>query len=146
MASKAQMTGVHGVFLVAAELTRLGFIVSTTSRNAFGADLLVTDQQCKRAWSVQVKTNGWPAKNWLLSAKSESIRSESHAYVFVNLRGERSAQYVAVSSKEVARKMEKVTRSTGSVWYSFSYTFNPNGKKDSVGWGLFGDPMGPTGN
>jgi hypothetical protein len=52
MASKAQMTGMLGVYLVAAELSGRGFIVSPTSRSAFGADLLVTDQQCKKAWSV----------------------------------------------------------------------------------------------
>jgi hypothetical protein len=144
MASAGQMTGVRGVFLVAAELTRQGFIVSTTSRSAFGADLLITDQQCRKAWSVQVKTNGNPAKFWLLSAKAETIQSNSHAYVFVNLRGERPAQYVAVLSKQVAREMKTVERSTGSVWHSFSYAFDPTGKADSVGWELFGDPMGPS--
>jgi len=41
--------GMQVVFLTAAELTRRGFIVSTTTRNAFGADLLVTDQRCKKA-------------------------------------------------------------------------------------------------
>jgi hypothetical protein len=51
------MTGVLGVYLVAAELSRRNFIVSITSRGAAGADLLVTGQQCKKAWSVQVKTN-----------------------------------------------------------------------------------------
>lgn len=40
MASKGQMTGMLGVYLVAAELSRLGFIVSPTSRSAAGADLL----------------------------------------------------------------------------------------------------------
>jgi hypothetical protein len=57
MATKGQMTGMLGVYLVAAELSRLGFIVSPTSRSAAGADLLVTDQECQKAWSVQVKTN-----------------------------------------------------------------------------------------
>jgi hypothetical protein len=41
-------TGMQGVYHVAAELTHLGFIVSVTSRSAFGADLLVTDQRCQR--------------------------------------------------------------------------------------------------
>jgi hypothetical protein len=67
MMSKFQ-TGMHGVFLTAAELTHRGFIVSLTSRNAFGADLLVTDDQCQRTWSVQVKTNQSTSPNfWLLS-------------------------------------------------------------------------------
>jgi hypothetical protein len=57
MASKHQMTGMAGVYLTAAELVQRGFIVSPTSRSALGADLLVTDQRCHKAWSVQVKTN-----------------------------------------------------------------------------------------
>jgi hypothetical protein len=48
MATTGQMTGMRGVYLVAAELTRLGFIVSPTSRSARGADLLVTDQECQK--------------------------------------------------------------------------------------------------
>ena len=53
---KAHITGMLGVYLTAAELTNSGFIVSPTSRSALGADLLVTDQRCRMAWSVQVKT------------------------------------------------------------------------------------------
>ena len=34
MANEGQMTGMLGVYLVAAELSRLGFIVSPTSRSA----------------------------------------------------------------------------------------------------------------
>ena len=61
MATKGQMTGMLGTYLAAAELTKKGFIVSITSRNAKGADLLVTDQSCKKTWSVQVKKyeEGW---------------------------------------------------------------------------------------
>jgi hypothetical protein len=44
MASKQQMTGMLGAYLAAAELTQRGLIVSMTSRNARGADLLVADQ------------------------------------------------------------------------------------------------------
>ncbi len=40
MVIKSQ-TGMQGVYLVAAELTHLGFIVSVTSRSTRGADLLV---------------------------------------------------------------------------------------------------------
>ncbi len=49
MASKQQMTGMFGVYLTAAELTARGLIASPTSRSAIGADLLVTDQRCKKA-------------------------------------------------------------------------------------------------
>ena len=42
MANKGAITGMTGVYLTAAELSKRGFIVSPTSRGAEGADLLVT--------------------------------------------------------------------------------------------------------
>ena len=58
------------MYLVAAELAARGFIVSPTSRSAAGADLLVTDESCNRAFSVQVKTNARQFSYWLLSKKA----------------------------------------------------------------------------
>ncbi len=58
MVAKRQQTGMRGVFLVAAELTARGLMASPTSRSAFGADLLVTDQGCLKAFSVQVTGGG----------------------------------------------------------------------------------------
>jgi len=48
MSSKGQTTGMLGVYLVAAELSRRGFTVSPASRSARGADLLVTDEECRK--------------------------------------------------------------------------------------------------
>ena len=42
MTHKKQITGMRGVYLVAAELAAQGLIVTATSRSAFGADLLVS--------------------------------------------------------------------------------------------------------
>ena len=50
MTSRAQLTGMRGVYLVAAELTRLALIVSPTSRSAQVADLLVTDGVFSDSW------------------------------------------------------------------------------------------------
>jgi len=118
MASKGQQTGMRGVFLVAAELVAQGYIVSTTSRNAMGADLLVTDQECKRAFSVQVKTNGRPASFWLLGNKAKAVASTSHIYVFVNLRKDGSADYYVVPSKTLSQITNKQPVSN-SRWPSF---------------------------
>jgi len=73
-----QITGMQGVYLVAAELTKRGLVVSPTSRSAFGADLLVTDQECKKAWSVQVKTNVGRPRFWLLNKRSRETKSDTH--------------------------------------------------------------------
>ena len=139
MASKGQMTGMLGVYLVAAELTDRGFIVSPTSRSAMGADLLVTDQSCQKAWSVQVKTNRKAAKFWLLSKHAKTLKSDTHAYVFVNVKGKERPDFLVVSSHEVADRMHRVVRSTGSTWYSLRLRDMPS---KSEGWELFGDAGG----
>lgn len=137
MASKAQMTGMLGVYLVAAELSRLGFIVSPTSRSAAGADLLVTDQSCRKAWSVQVKTNAKRASFWLVGKHALKLRSDSHAYVFVNLRGDTRPEYIVATSNHVADKVVEAKSKTGSVFYEFRSRDRPS---DGEGWELFGDP------
>lgn len=64
------MPGMLGVSLFAAELTRRGFIVSPTSRNAAGATLLATDQRFHRSYSVQVKTAASGFNFWLVGKKA----------------------------------------------------------------------------
>ena len=124
MASKNQLTGMRGVYLVAAELSRLGFIASPTSRSAIGADILVTDQACQRAYSVQVKTNARTFNFWLLGKKAKEQVSESHIYVFVNIRSPKSGEiieYYVVPSRIVAEKIV-YSKSPKSEWYSFNLT------------------------
>jgi len=101
-----QNTGMRGVFLVAAELSKLGYIVSLTSRSAYGADLLVTDKDCRKAYSVQVKTNARTFTHWLLNKHSKETISSSHIYVLVNLRkGGSQTEFFVVRSKVVSKKM-----------------------------------------
>lgn len=107
MASKGQIAGMRGVYLVAAELSRLGFVVSPTSRSAIGADLLVTDQKCKRAFSVQVKTNSRTFNFWLIGKKAKETVSDTHIYVLVNIRNSvrngETIEYFVVPSKKISR-------------------------------------------
>src|ERR1700733_783754 len=106
MATKGQMTGMLGVYLVAAELSKRGFIVSPTSRSAAGADLLVTDQACQKAWSVQVKSNSGRANFWLLGAHAKRLKSESHVYVFVSDARGGKPEYIVAPSSHVAAKVD----------------------------------------
>ena len=139
MASRFQ-SGMQGVFHTAAELTYRGFVVSLTSRNAFGADLQVTDNPCQRSWSVQVKTNkDTPANFWLLNAHCENLKSDSHVYVFVALKGNERPQFLVVPSRIVATNVCKEEAKTGSVWYSFSRETKWDRKDE--GWEeCFGSP------
>lgn len=118
MASRGQLTGMQGVFLVAAELSARGLIVTTTSRNAMGADLLVTDQQCRKTWSVQVKTNRKPASFWLVGEKASTFVSPSHIYVLVNLRGlDGKHEFYVVASRVLAKLTHKEVRPK-STWFA----------------------------
>ena len=120
MSSNKQVTGMRGVYLVAAEMSRQGFIASPTSRSARGADILCTDAECKRAFSVQVKTKSTRASYWLLSPDYKRFVSDSHIYVFVSIKeGGVPAEFFIIPSKVVAKKAyaEPFGKDT---WYSFT--------------------------
>ena len=123
MASKNQLTGMRGVYLVAAELSRLGLIASPTSRSAIGADVLVTDHLCSRSFSVQVKTNAKVFNYWLVGSKAQEMVSQTHIYVFVNLRAKKDGEeieFYVVPSSIVAKKTKYgKAKTSGSEWYSF---------------------------
>src|SRR5262245_413243 len=86
MPSNKQVTGMRGIYLVAAELSKHSFIASPTSRSARAADILATDAECKRAFSVQVKTKSTRASYWLLHRDDKRFVSDSHIYVFVSIK------------------------------------------------------------
>jgi hypothetical protein len=119
VATKNQQTGMQGVFLVAAELAKRGYIASPTSRSSIGADILVTDQDCQNAYSVQVKTNKRTFSFWLLNKHSKTIKAKSHVYVLVNLKRD-IIEYFVVPSKIVSDKMS-IEKHKDNTWYSFSY-------------------------
>ena len=103
MEKKAIITGMTGVYLTAAELSKRGFVVSLTSRGAEGADLLVTDPECKNVYTVQVKTDRG-GTFWLLGKKGVKI-SRTHIYVFVRyaqLKKGEVVKYYVVPSKKVS--------------------------------------------
>ena len=132
----------RGVYLVAAELSRLGFIASPTSRSAIGADILVTDQRCSRTYSVQVKTNASTFGFWLVGAKARDIQSRTHVYVLVNLRKNKvgeEVQYFVVPSKVVAAKMVSAVSRSGakSEWHQLNMN-EAAPYKDK--WSFFGAP------
>jgi hypothetical protein len=111
----------QGVYLVAAELSRLGYIASPTSRSARAADLLVTDQACKRAHSVQVKTNSSKSSYWLLGKDAKELRSPSHVYVFVAIRPKAPLVSFFVVPSEFVAKHTYEERFGEGTWYSFTF-------------------------
>jgi hypothetical protein len=134
MVAKQQMTGMLGVYLAAAKLTNRGLVVSPTSRSAAGADLLVTDHKCQRAWSVQVKTNRKKAGFWLLNKDAGELKSPSHIYIFVNLRGDQRPEYLVVPSEVVASNMQTNEAPKGT-WFQFN---RRSAGTVGEGWSVFG--------
>lgn len=137
MASKHQLTGMTGVYLVAAELSKRGFIVSPTSRSAQGADLLITDTACKRSFAVQVKTNAQTFNFFLLNSTAKTFHSKNLVYAFVNLRKDRT-DYFLVPSAFVAKSVHisKPSKTRKSVWHSIAVV---KIEKYKDNWKLFDD-------
>jgi len=135
VATKGQLTGMQGVYLVAAELSRHGFIASPTSRSARGADILVTDEDCRSAHSIQVKTNASSSNYWLLNQHAKAMDSDSHVYVFVNLKAPGTPhEFYVVPSKIVSDKMWVKEHKAGT-WYGFS---RDDAKAFQDAWGSLG--------
>jgi hypothetical protein len=144
MAAKGQMTGMLGVYLTAAELTYRDLIVSVTSRNAKGADLIAMDQSYKKSWAIQVKTNRKAAKFWLLNKSYKDDASDQYIYVFVNLRGAERPDYYVVPSRAVAKHGLTNTSTTGAVWHFFDIIKSKAAAYHEA-WNIF-DPASPQSN
>jgi hypothetical protein len=133
------LIGMRGVYLVAAELSARGFIVSPTARNAFGADLLVTNQSCSKSFSVQVKASGKRPNFWLLSKKAKQLNCDVHVYVLVGQKGDGTgAEYFVVPSRVVVDEMKEKHYKSG-VWYSFEREKAVK-YQDAKAWSVFGIP------
>lgn len=105
---ESTLVGVAGEYMVAGELSRRNCIASITLRNSRGIDIIASNNDGTKSISIQVKTNNYGAKNWLLNQKAETFASESHFYAFVILRGQlERPEFHIVPSPVVA---ETVTR------------------------------------
>jgi hypothetical protein len=120
MATKGQLTGMTGVYLVAAQLSRRGFVVSPTSRSAHGVDLLASAPNGIRTLAFEVKTNARSFSFWLLGKKANQITVRSQYYVLVNLRKD-IEEYFVVPSRIVAKRMVVKTRASGRSKWRFIY-------------------------
>lgn len=117
--SKGQLTGMAGVYFVAAEASLRGLIASPTSRSAMAADLLITDSDCKRAYSVQVKTNKVTFNFWLMGKRCLDMVSTTLVYALVNLRKD-GPEYFIVPSRIVAKKIvvSEASETRKHTWHS----------------------------
>ncbi len=111
---KKQATGMAGVYYVAAELSKRGYIALITTRNTKATDLVVVDDKTGKSANFQVKTNGVDTSDnfWLLSI--------NFIYAFVKLFKDKSPVIYIVPAQVVKKNLSVDTAKTGSVWYSIS--------------------------
>lgn len=101
--------GIAGEYLVAAELTKLGYVVTLASKNTENFDALVSREDASKAIGIQIKTNQYNQPKWIMSYKNEKLHNNNLFYVFVIL-GEHNEFYIVPSeivSKEIKEDYEK---------------------------------------
>jgi hypothetical protein len=102
------LVGAAGVHLVAAELSRLGYVASITLRNTRGIDVLASNSDASRQAGIQVKTRQRSGRDWVLNDKAEQYHARNLYYVFVNLKGKSGQpEFHVVPSKTVALYIKK---------------------------------------
>ena len=108
---KQAFSGVAAEYLVAAELSKQGFIASMTIKNMPGIDIILTDKTASKVIGIQVKAKQDLAnkKAWTLKKKDEERISENLIYVFVDLAisKDRETEFYIFPSQEVAKRITK---------------------------------------
>jgi len=95
--------GIAGEYLVAAELSRRGYVASVTLRNTRGIDILASNRDATKSVGIQVKTCQGAKPVWVLKKKAEDDVAENLFYVFVCLPPQSTPSYHIVPRKIVAR-------------------------------------------
>ena len=81
------LVGACGVFHVAAELTRRGWIAMPTIRNTRDIDIIASQERGNHLVNIQVKTNGQGEIKYILRKHNEAWKGDLDYYVFVTLKG-----------------------------------------------------------
>jgi hypothetical protein len=98
-----QLCGVAGEYYAAAEISRRGFLAAITLRNSDGVDILVSNIEGNKLFSIQVKTTQNKRK-WILNKKVENEKSENKYFAFVNIPQnlEIQPEYFIINSKTLS--------------------------------------------
>lgn len=107
MTLSKQLSGVAGEYYVAAELSRRGYLAAITLRNSENIDILVSNIQGDKLFSIQAKTTQNKRK-WILSKKIEEEKSENKFYIFVNIPNEidEKPEFFIIESKKLSVKIK----------------------------------------
>jgi hypothetical protein len=102
-----QLSGVAGEYYVAAELSRRGYLAAITLRNSENIDILVSNIQGDKLFSIQAKTTQNKRK-WILSKKIEEEKFENKFHVFVHIPNEieENPEFFIIESKKLSAKIK----------------------------------------
>jgi len=108
-----------GVYYVAAELSRLGYIASVTTRNAKAADIVAMNDKTSMTVAIQVKTCDVSTSDsyWLLSKGDRQKKPINFVYVFVKLHKDKAHDFYVAPAQFVMNNLQKDKAKTGSEWY-----------------------------
>jgi hypothetical protein len=103
------LSGVAGEYMVAGQLSNLGYLATITLRNSKGIDILCSNEKGDKIVSIQVKTNQRSERGWVLDEKSEKMFNDKFFYVFVNLNTNtnKAPDFFIVPSQIVADTIKK---------------------------------------
>ena len=117
------MSAVCGVYFVAGELSRLGYVTLTTTRNTKGPDIIVSNHDFSKTVNIEVKTRKEKQRIWPIGKPK---RCGKMFYVFVALgrNKERPEYYVVPYDYVFGRYEEWQSRNKSkNRWNSFNFTF-----------------------
>lgn len=111
-----QISGMVGVYHVACELSRRGYIALPTNRNVAGIDIVVCNQKGLNQTILQLKTQQKKADFWLVNGPVPDYMKNSRRafYVFVRLdKKQDKFECFIASTKDVAKQIEGYVKD----WY-----------------------------
>jgi hypothetical protein len=106
----AVLSGIAGEYLVAAELSRRGYLAALTLRNSRGVDILASNANATKSVGIQVRTNQKGRSKWVLNKKAEVLRADNLFYVFVNLNAAAGPEFHVVPCSKVATFARRLHR------------------------------------
>lgn len=117
-----QISGMTGVYYVAAELSKRGYAALVTTRNTKSFDIVAVNEKTGTTKSIEVKTCGPSTSDsfWLLGERDCQKRPSNFMYVFVKVFKDKLPDFYVAPAEYVAANTKKEKASTGSVWYSIA--------------------------
>ena len=108
------LTGLAGEYFVGAELSRRGYVASSTLRNTRGIGILASNADATKSVGIQVKTNQKAGKKWILNEKVEKNVATNLFFVFVRLNGHHDApKYHIVPRADVVKYVSESSAPAG---------------------------------